>query len=117
MQGSRKSSSWRCWGLSLALLLAGSAGIALAQSASTATIVGSVADAAQGASIPNATVTATNTATRIAYTAKTTSSGDYTIGYLPPGTYDVRVEAQGFAVGASKGLTLNVGDQETSTSS
>jgi len=83
----------------------------LAQSASTATIVGSVADAAQGASIPNATVTATNTATRIAYTAKTTSSGDYTIGYLPPGTYDVRVEAQGFAVGASKGLTLNVGDQ------
>src|SRR6266568_5183219 len=111
MQGSRKSSSWRCWGLSLALLLAGSAGIALAQSASTATIVGSVADAAQGASIPNATVTATNTATRIAYTAKTTSSGDYTIGYLPPGTYDVRVEAQGFAVGASKGLTLNVGDQ------
>ncbi len=111
MQGSRKSSSWLYWGLALALLLAGSAGIAFAQSASTATIVGSVVDAAQGASIPNATVTATNVATRIAYTAKTTSSGDYTIGYLPPGTYDVKVEAQGFAVGASKGLTLNVGDQ------
>jgi hypothetical protein len=111
MQGSRKSSSWLYWSLALTLLLAGSAGIVYAQSASTATIVGSVVDAAQGASIPNATVTATNTATRIAYPTKTTSTGDYTIGYLPPGTYDVRVEAQGFAVGASKGLTLNVGDQ------
>ena len=111
MQGSRKSSSWLCWGLTLTLLLAGSAGIAYAQSASTATIVGVVVDAAQGASIPNATVTATNTATRIAFPTKTTSTGDYTISLLPPGTYDVRVEAQGFAVGASKGLTLNVGDQ------
>ncbi len=111
MHGSRKSSSWLCWGLTLTLLLAGSAGIAYAQSASTATIVGVVVDAAQGASIPNATVTATNTATRIAFPTKTTSTGDYTISLLPPGTYDVRVEAQGFAVGASKGLTLNVGDQ------
>src|SRR5713226_4710963 len=111
MDGSRKSSSWLCWGLTLTLLLAGSAGIAYAQSASTATIVGVVVDAAQGASIPNATVTATNTATRIAFPTKTTSTGDYTISLLPPGTYDVRVEAQGFAVGASKGLTLNVGDQ------
>src|SRR5713101_3632041 len=111
MQGSRKSSSWLCWGLTLTLLLAGSAGIAYAQRASTATIVGVVVDAAQGASIPNATVTATNTATRIAFPTKTTSTGDYTISLLPPGTYDVRVEAQGFAVGASKGLTLNVGDQ------
>src|SRR5712692_6940265 len=111
MHGSRKSSSWLYWGLTLTLLLAGSAGIAYAQSASTATIVGVVVDAAQGASIPNATVTATNTATRIAFPTKTTSTGDYTISLLPPGTYDVRVEAQGFAVGASKGLTLNVGDQ------
>jgi hypothetical protein len=111
MQGSRKSSSWLYWGLTLTLLLAASAGIALAQSASTATIVGSVVDAAQGASIPNATVTATNVATRIAFSTKTTSTGDYTITLLPPGTYDVKVEAQGFAVGTSKGLTLNVGDQ------
>src|SRR5713226_9949725 len=111
MQGSRKSNSWLCWGVALTLLLTTSAGIAFAQSASTATIVGVVVDAAQGASIPNAAVTATNVATRIAYPTKTTSSGDYTISLLPPGTYDVRVEAQGFAVGASKGLTLNVGDQ------
>src|SRR5712692_8912679 len=111
MQGSRKSNSWLCWGAALTLLLTTSAGIAYAQSASTATIVGVVVDAAQGASIPNAAVTATNVATRIAYPTKTTSSGDYTIPFLPPGTYDVKVEAQGFAVGASKGLTLNVGDQ------
>src|SRR5713226_7691188 len=111
MQGSRKSSSWLYWGLTFTLLLAGSAGIAFAQSASTATIVGSVVDAAQGASIPNATVTATNTGTRIAYPTKTTSTGDYTIPRLPPGTYDVKVEAQGFAVAETKGFKLDVGDQ------
>src|SRR5712692_5414519 len=111
MQGSRKSSSWLYWGVALTLLLTTSAGIAYAQSASTATIVGVVVDAAQGASIPNAAVTATNVATRIAYPTKTTSSGDYTIPFLPPGTYDIKVEAQGFAIGVSKGIALNVGDQ------
>jgi carboxypeptidase family protein len=112
MDGSRKSSSWLYWGVALTLLLTASAGIAFAQSASTATIVGSVVDAAQGASIPNATVTATNTATRISASTKTTSSGDYTIPNLKPGAYDIKVEAQGFAVGASKGIVLNVGDQK-----
>src|SRR5712692_2856247 len=111
MQGSRKSNSWLYWGVALMLLLTTSAGIALAQSASTATIVGVVVDAAQGASIPGATVTATNVATRIAFSTKTTSSGDYTISLLPPGTYDVKVEAQGFAVAETKGFKLNVGDQ------
>src|SRR5713101_7966645 len=111
MQGSRKSSSWLYWGVALTLLLTTSAGIAYAQSASTATIVGVVVDAAQGASIPNAAVTATNVATRIAFSTKTTSTGDYTITLLPPGTYDVKVEAQGFAVAETKGFKLNVGDQ------
>jgi hypothetical protein len=94
----------------MTMLLALSAGGAYAQSASTATIVGQVTDA-QGLGVPNAAVTATNTATRIAYPTKTTSSGDYTIPFLPPGTYDIKVEAQGFAIGTSKGITLNVGVQ------
>lgn len=83
---------------------------AFAQSASSATITGQVVDP-QGAVIANAKVTATNTATGIARSAKTTGAGDYTIPNLPPGTYDVKVEAAKFAGGEMKNLTLNVGDQ------
>lgn len=98
----------RIFCLILVLLMVASLGYA--QSAATATIVGQVVDA-QGAVIPNATVTATNTATGIPHTAKTTSSGNYTIPNLPPGTYDVKVEAATFAANEAKGIKLNVGDQ------
>src|SRR5215471_17458078 len=84
--------------------------LAFGQSAATATIVGTVTDT-QGAVVPNATVTATNTATGIGHTAKTTSSGNYTIPNLPPGSYDVKVEASSFAPAQAKGIKLNVGDQ------
>ena len=80
-----------------------------AQSA-TATVNGQVADA-QGALVPNATVTATNVATGIRYTARTTSSGIYTIPNLQPGTYDLKVEAASFAPSEAKAIKLNVGDQ------
>jgi len=77
---------------------------------SAATITGQVVDP-QGAVITSATVTATNVATGVAHSAKTTSSGNYTIPNLPPGIYDVKVEAAKFAVGETKGIKLNVGDQ------
>src|SRR5215471_13595269 len=81
-----------------------------AQSAASATIVGQVTDS-QGAVVANATVTATNTATGILRTVKTTSSGNYTIPNLPPGAYDVKVQAASFAPAEAKGIKLNVGDQ------
>ncbi len=81
-----------------------------AQSASSATITGQVVDP-QGAVVVGAKVTATNVATGIGRSANTTGSGDYTIPNLPPGTYDVKVEADKFATGESKGFKLNVGDQ------
>jgi outer membrane receptor protein involved in Fe transport len=80
-----------------------------AQSASSATIVGVVTDS-QGAVVPNATVTATNTATGIVFTAKTTGSGNYVFPNLPPSSYDVRVEATSFSPQISKGIKLNIGD-------
>ena len=79
------------------------------QSASSATITGQVVDP-QGAVITSATITATNVATGVAHSAKTTSSGNYTIPNLPPGTYNVKVEAAKFASGETKDLKLNVGD-------
>ena len=82
----------------------------LAQSAASATITGTIVDP-QGAVVPNAKVTATNAATGIGRAVQTTSAGNYTIPNLAPGTYNVRVEAKGFAAGETKGITLNVGDQ------
>ncbi len=95
---------------SLVVLCCLPAVVAVAQSASSATITGQVVDP-QGAVIAGAKVTATNVATHISRSANTTGSGDYTIPNLAPGTYDLKVEAAKFAPSESKGLTLNVGDQ------
>src|SRR6266700_3968597 len=84
--------------------------LANAQSASTATIVGTVVDP-QGAVVPDAKITATNQATGLSRSANTTSTGNYTIPNLPPSTYDVKVEAKGFAAGTAKDIKLNLGDQ------
>jgi hypothetical protein len=83
---------------------------ATAQSASTATIVGTVVDP-QGAVVPAAKVTATNQGTGISRTATTTSSGNYVIPNLAPGTYTVKVSAKGFSEGSVKDITVNLGDQ------
>jgi Carboxypeptidase regulatory-like domain/TonB dependent receptor len=85
--------------------------LANAQSASSAQISGTVVDP-QGAVVPGAKVTATNVATGVPRSVNTTSTGNYVIPNLAPGTYDVKVEAKGFSEAAGKGLKLNVGDQK-----
>lgn len=75
---------------------------------STATLRGTVMDP-QGAAISGATVTVTNTATGLTKTAKTTGDGAYRIPALPPGTYQVTIDAQGFSKEVAKGLELTVG--------
>ena len=95
---------------SLCFLLFIPAAIVFGQSASTAAIVGQVVDP-QNAVVANATVTATRQATGVGRSVSTTSTGNYTIPGLQPGTYSVRVEAKGFAPGEASNITLNVGDQ------
>jgi hypothetical protein len=84
--------------------------LANAQSASSAQISGTVVDP-QGAVVGGAKVTATNHATGTSRSAVTTSTGNYVIPNLPPGTYDVAVDAKGFSPGSTKDVVLNVGDQ------
>src|SRR5579859_1807631 len=96
----------------LALLFCLPVVLAHAQSASTAQISGTVVDP-QGAVVAGAKVTATNQATGVPRSVNTTSTGNFVIPNLPPGTYDVKVEAKGFADAGSKNLKLNVGDQPT----
>jgi hypothetical protein len=70
-------------------------GAALAQVGGSGSIEGTVSDPS-GASVPDATVTATNTATGVETTRKTTGAGLYVLSPLAPGEYTVKVAAGGF---------------------
>ncbi len=63
--------------------------------AQTAQLTGTVTDAS-GAVVPNAKVTATETATGVARSSTTNASGNYLITALLPGNYQVIAEAAGF---------------------
>src|SRR5690349_25032429 len=72
------------------LLVAGTTVTSYAQ-AVNGTLLGTVVDA-QGAGVPGATITITETGTNIARTAQTNASGHYTFSNLKDGTYRVSVE-------------------------
>src|SRR5918993_4285052 len=70
-----------------------------------ASLTGIVTDES-GAAVPGATVTATNQATNVAYTAVSNQSGNYTITALPVGTYVVKAELSSFKMAATKPIQL-----------
>lgn len=76
----------------------------------TATVIGVITDS-QGAVLPGATVTAVNTSTGFSRIAITDGQGRFRIAALPPGTYDVGAELQGFSGAKRTGLTLALGSE------
>src|SRR5690348_4568474 len=92
------------------LLALGSAvltvGIAFGQSDRGA-ITGVVLDPA-GAAVANAMVQATRVETGVNYPTTTTDKGDYTIGELPVGTYEVTVSVPGFKKYVRQNLQVQV---------
>ena len=68
---------------------------AFAQVAGTGSIEGTVTDPSGGA-VSNAAVTATNVATGVETSRKTTEAGVFVLPLLPPGEYDVTIKASGF---------------------
>lgn len=68
-------------------------------------IVGRVTDPS-GGTTPGARVTATQTATGLARTATADDQGLYVLPSLPPGQYDLSVEASGFSTWKQSGVTL-----------
>ena len=78
----------------LAAFIASTAGIANAQSGA-GSITGLVTDETGGA-MPGVTVTATNQATTVDYTAQSNEAGNYTIEGVPVGTYVVKAVISGF---------------------
>ena len=75
----------------------------------TATLSGTVQDI-QGASIPGASVTVTDTATGASRKLTADGSGRFVANNLQPGPYEVKAELSGFAPKVVSGVTLNVGD-------
>src|SRR4051812_12218233 len=89
------------------LLLAFGLFLPVAASAQTgaASLTGIVTDQS-GAAVPGATVTATNQATNVAYTAVSNDAGNYTVTSLPVGAYVVKAELARFKTAATKPIQM-----------
>jgi hypothetical protein len=74
----------------------------------TGSIQGTVTDP-NGAVVPSASVTITNKANGQSSKLTSSSSGSFATGALPPGDYEVRIEAKGFQTQLLK-LTVQVGN-------
>src|SRR5260221_13717282 len=83
---------------------------ALAQVAG-ATLSGTVTDQSGGV-VPQAAISIKNIDTGITRASTTSTAGFYSVPNLLPGTYEVRVSAQGFSSELQKGITLTVGEQQ-----
>ncbi len=86
-------------------LLLGAA--AYAQTASSGSIKGTVADEA-GAMIPDVVVSAVSSANGIQRSGITDGSGNYTLSLLPPGSYQLQFSAKGFKTASPAPVTVNV---------
>jgi hypothetical protein len=75
-------------------------------------LVGTVTDSS-GAIIPNAIVTATNTASDVKSSARTNSGGLYRISNLLPGNYNVLATASGFSAFELKGVPVQLNQAAT----
>ena len=74
-------------------------------------ILGTATDSS-GAVLPGATITITSPTTGARKAIVTGSEGQYAVRYLAPGTYDVAIEAQGFARQKKTGIVLTLNQQE-----
>jgi hypothetical protein len=100
--------SLRSWPAALCAALLALACAPVQAQTSAGRLAGTVVDPS-GASIPNAAVSARNVETGILYKTETGTAGGYMLYPLPPGLYDVTVQAAGFRGERLDGLQLEVG--------
>src|SRR5665213_2737169 len=91
-------------GTILAVLLIGFSSSLLAQ-AVNGTLLGTVTDAT-GATVGGAAVTVVESKTGVVHQASTNESGNYTLPDLPPGSYNVTLEAKGFKKSTHQNIDL-----------
>src|SRR5215510_8935461 len=94
--------------LAFVVLLAPAA--SLAAQGGRSEIHGTIQDAVQ-AVLPGVTVTAINKDTGQERTATTSGDGRYVIPTLPPGTYSVKAQLDGFQTATREDLVVNVGQE------
>ena len=85
---------------------------AFSQGETTSAIVGQVSDAS-GAGVPGAAMTITNQETGLKRVAETDDSGQFNFPQLKPGTYSVKVEAEGFAPQQIDDVVSGLGQKQT----
>jgi len=86
--------------------------VAFCQGETTSAIVGQVRDAS-GAAVPDAAVTITDRETGLKRSAKTDDSGRFNFPQLKPGTYSVKVEAEGFEATRNDAVASRLGQKQT----
>src|ERR1041385_3578460 len=92
----------------LVLILIALSAVCFGQSAATGDLHVIVKDA-KASMITNATVTVSDTAKGFDRSTTANTEGQYNLLAIPPGEYEVRVEAQGFAKASVKGVRITVG--------
>ena len=85
---------------------------AFGQGETTSAIVGEVTDST-GAVVPGASITITNQETGLKRNATTDDAGRFNFPQLKPGTYSVKVEAQGFQTKQSDNVVPSLGEKQT----
>ncbi|HTZ60026.1 MAG TPA: TonB-dependent receptor [Acidobacteriaceae bacterium] len=104
----RTSRAWKSsFGLWVVLTIV-NPGLVLAQSGTSSAVSGEATDSS-GAAVPRATVTLTNTSTKATRVSETDAAGHFLFSQINPGTYQVTVAADGFAISQSKPTPVGVG--------
>jgi hypothetical protein len=85
---------------------------AMGQLSGKGSITGTVYDKTN-AVIPNATISATNTANGLTVTTKSTSAGDFNLSNLDPGVYTVTTTATGFEKLTQQNVHVNAMEAQT----
>ncbi|WP_260706764.1 TonB-dependent receptor [Edaphobacter flagellatus] len=101
----------RAWKYSLILLFEltiVNACVLLAQSGTSSALTGEIVDSS-GAAISSAIITLIDTNTRATRISESDATGHFLFSQINPATYEVTVEASGFAVSKSKPTSVGVG--------
>lgn len=97
--------------LSVVILVCLFANSLIAQS-TTATLSGTVTDEGDSV-VPGAKVTVSNNGTGFTRRVVTNEKGEFSVPLLPPNSYLITIERQGFATVELSSITLNVGDRRS----
>ena len=98
-----------CQATALLVICLMCASVALGQAQSNAADLHGFVKDSTGAVVPNATVTARNPGTNISRSTTSDDGGSYRIVNLPPGDYEITVEAPNFKKAVLTKVTLTVG--------